>query len=65
MFNKVIQITASAFILVYPSASFAAIIPPWYKCDYQRVGKSHVYCATVCVNTRTGNFVHIQKTCRG
>jgi hypothetical protein len=63
--KKLIKITAAIVILVYPSVSFATILPPWYNCDYQRVGKTHIYCATVCVNTRTGNFVHIKKTCRG
>jgi hypothetical protein len=53
-------VLAGAFVLaLLPSMSIAkTLIPYWYKCNFtHKEGK--YYCATTCVDTRTGRLVSI------
>jgi hypothetical protein len=57
---KTIVMTGTAIaILVLPSIAVAkTVIPYWYNCNYNQK-EGNLWCATTCVNTRTGQLVHI------
>ena len=57
---KTIVITGTAIaVLVLPSITVAkTFIPTWYNCNYSQK-EGNLWCATTCVNTRTGQLVHI------
>ncbi len=59
MFRKYIQAAILSTIIAYPTGSFAkTLIPQWYNCNFiHKQGK--YYCATSCLDTRTGKSVSI------
>jgi hypothetical protein len=59
MFSKCIPAATLLLIILCPSVSYAkTLIPTWYKCSFTHKDGKY-YCATSCVNTKTGNLVTI------
>ena len=59
MFKTIVMTGTAIAILVLPSIAVAkTLIPKWYNCSYNQK-EGNLWCATTCVNTKTGQLVHI------